>query len=1037
MARIPDDELNRIKQEISLQRLAEARGVELKRAGKELRGRCPFHGPDENPSFSIDPRRNVFHCFGCDAKGSVVDFVMLAEGVSFRHAVEILRADYQGISDTNQDRLPPKKGTALRLPQLAEVEEVSDAELRSLVTTYYHETLKQSPEALEYLEKRGLKSAEMIDRFKLGFSNRTLGYHLPQRNRRNGKALRDRLEKLGIIKNTGHELLRGSLTIPIFNNGQVVQLYGRKIRDDLRKGTPTHLYLPGPRRGIFNLEALAASKEIILCEALIDALTFWVNGFRNVTTSYGVNGFTEEMLEAFKAYCAERVLIAYDRDDGGEKAAAQLAEKLIAEDIECFRIQLPHGMDVNQFALMVTPAPKSLETVIRSATWLGKGKGSSRPTSRAATSNAAPPTKEPMKSRVITEPKPASPLVADPEPPTSPETQEIPASPAPPSPRRLDIPTEVTQNEVFLTLGDRRYRVRGLAKNMAYDVLKINLLVSSGEHFHVDTLNLYSARQRGIFAAQAANELAVKEEVVKKDLGKVLMKLEELQDEQIRRALEPKDTTVHLNDKEKAEAFAFLQDPKLLRRISNDFETCGLVGEHTNKLVGYLAAVSRKLDKPLAALVQSSSAAGKSALMEAVLAFMPAEDRVQYSAMTGQSLFYMGETDLKHKILAIAEEEGAERASYPLKLLQSEGELTIASTGKDPSSGRLVTHEYHVEGPSAILLTTTAIDLDEELQNRCIVLAVDESREQTEAIHRLQRLSRTREGAIRRKRKPKILALHRNAQRLLRPLEIRNPFAGDLTFLSKTTRSRRDQEKYLSLIDTVALLHQYQREVRTDVVDGEREEYIEVTLDDIAVANRLASEALGRTLDELPPQTRRLLFLVHQMVQSECERRKIEQKAYRFTRRDIREHTSWGNTQLKLHLHRLEEMEYLLIHRGGRGQSFVYELLYDGEGKNGTPFVLGLINVDKLQTCVYDSNRSGFGDKKSGATAEKSGSSRPQVGLKSGGGRGKVTAQEEEDIPDFEGVPPKNAHQAPLQKQPSCSYGRGRTAAMSAKARGE
>ena len=100
------------------------------------------------------------------------------------------------------------------------------------------------------------------------------------------------------------------------------------------------------------------------------------------------------------------------------------------------------------------------------------------------------------------------------------------------------------------------------------------------------------------------------------------------------------------------------------------------------------------LRTPLAVIVQSSSAAGKSSLMEAVLAFVPEEQRVQYSAMTGQSLFYMGENDLKHKVLAIVEEEGASRAAYALKLLQSEGVLTIASTGKDPVSGKLVTHQY-------------------------------------------------------------------------------------------------------------------------------------------------------------------------------------------------------------------------------------------------------------------------------------------------------------------------------------------------------
>jgi len=143
----------------------------------------------------------------------------------------------------------------------------------------------------------------------------------------------------------------------------------------------------------------------------------------------------------------------------------------------------------------------------------------------------------------------------------------------------------------------------------------------------------------------------------------------------------------------------------------------------------------------------------------------------------------MGETDLKHKVLAIVEEEGAARASYALKILQSEGELTIASTGKDPETGRLVTQEYRVEGPVMIFLTTTAVDIDEELLNRSIVLTVDEDRAQTQAIHRIQREAQTLEGLLARQARTEILKLHRNAQRLVRPLLVANPYARELTFL--------------------------------------------------------------------------------------------------------------------------------------------------------------------------------------------------------------------------------------------------------------
>ena len=428
-----------------------------------------------------------------------------------------------------------------------------------------------------------------------------------------------------------------------------------------------------------------------------------------------------------------------------------------------------------------------------------------------------------------------------------------------------------------------------------------------------------------------------------------------------------------------------LKRPDLVERIAADFSRCGIVGETTNALVGYLAAISRKLDRPLALLIQSTSAAGKSSLLDAVLRFVPEEERIAYSAMTGQSLFYMGEMDLKHKILAIAEEEGAHRASYALKLLQSEGELTIASTSKNPETGKLVTDEYRVEGPVMIALTTTAADIDEELLNRCLVLSVDEGRAQTAAIHSAQRERRTLVGLQAKVARAQLLKLHQNAQRLLQPVAVVNPYAQHLTFLDDRTRTRRDHEKYLTLIDAIALLHQHQRVLRTAQHGGETISYIEATLDDIALANRLAHDVLGRTLDELPPQTRRLLKLVVSMVESQCAARQIRRGDYRFSRRQVREHTRWGDTQLKIHLARLVELEYLLVHRGGRGQSFEYELLYSGPSDgadNAGPHLSGLIDLESLKCRAqhYDAQRSG-------SEVDRSALGRGAVGGLSAGGR--------------------------------------------------
>nr|MBE8598317.1 DNA primase [Xenorhabdus sp. BG5] len=162
------------------------------------------------------------------------------------------------------------------------------------------------------------------------------------------------------------------------------------------------------------------------------------------------------------------------------------------------------------------------------------------------------------------------------------------------------------------------------------------------------------------------------------------------------------------------------------------------------------------------------------------------------------------------------------------KLLQSDGELTMASTGKDEATGNLVTKSYTVKGPVMLMFTTTAIDVDEELLNRCLVLTVNESREQTEAIHALQRQKQTLEGLLAENERDYLTALHQNAQRRLKPLNVVNPYASQLTFLSDKTRTRRDHMKYLTLIQSIALLHQHQRDIKTAEHRGKTLEYIEV-----------------------------------------------------------------------------------------------------------------------------------------------------------------------------------------------------------------
>jgi len=957
MARIADGELERIKREVSLVRLIEAAGIKLVRQGKDHACRCPWHDGDDTPSCVISPATNLWHCFGCDAGGSVIDWVMRQHKVSFRHACELLAKEHPALAASGSPASPPAKMSAgkLRTAQTFSLE-AGDQALLDQVIEFYHQTLKASPEALQYLESRGLGNMALIECFRLGYANRTLAYRLAPKQYKAGAESRSALQRVGILRDSGHEHLNGSIVVPLFQSDEsgerhVVGTYGRKVLENLRAGTPKHLYLPGPHRGVLNREGIEGQQEVILCEALIDALTFWSAGYHNVTSCYGVNGLTDEILGALKTCGARRVLIAFDRDEAGDRAAEVVAKRLTADGLDAFRLLFPKGEDANSYARAVKPPEKSLGVVIRAAQWMGNGAAPVVTTQAVRESVPAP------------EPEPVIPLAAEPaaldvslpvdEARPVEALRELPAAAMPASAAAEPL-SEEGEQQLVVVYGERRYRVRGWPRQLG-EALKVNVLVSgvegvSAETLHVDTLDLYQAKQRAAFAKLAAAELSVEEPIIQHDLGRLLLKLETLIEQRANAAQAATPAPAAMSEAERVAALALLKDPRLAERIIEDVERIGLVGEPANALTAYLACVSRKLAAPLAVLIQSTSAAGKSTLMEAILSLVPAEEQVQYSAMTGQSLFYLGEQDLKHKILAIAEEEGVRQAAYALKVLQSQGELTIASTGKDPATGMLVTQQYRVEGPVMLCLTTTAIDVDEELVNRCLVLTINESREQTRAIQQRQRAARTLTGLVARSESNAVRDLHRNAQRLLRPLAVVNPYAEQLTFLDDRTRTRRDHAKYLTLIEAIALVHQHQRPVCTASAGGKAVEYIEVTLEDIALANRLAHEVLGRSLDELPPQTRRVLGLIEAMVTETAQREQLKPADVRVTRRQVRERCGMSDAAVRVHLERLIGMEYLRPAIGRNGQRFEYELLFDGDVGRSEPQMIGLIDVATMRT---------------------------------------------------------------------------------------
>jgi DNA primase catalytic core len=1003
MPRIPESEIERIKRETDLLALIRSRGIELTKHGsKDWKGLCPFHGDTNKPNFIVSPEVGLWHCMACGKAGNPIQFVQHHDGISFRHAFEILAG---GSKEAYTSRPAAKNCTVPVLPCPLDPE-ADDATLMQQVTGYYQERLQAMSVARDYLSSRGLDSNDFISRYQIGFGDRTLGLRLPDANRKTGELLRTRLTQLGVWRKTGHEHFNGCIVVPLFDQaGKIVSYYGRRIG----RGTVEHLYSPGPHQGLFNPTAFD-QEEVILCEAVIDAMTFCANRITNASCIYGTEGWTQEHTAAMKN--VRRVRLAYDADEAGDRAAERDAKRLQSLGIEVYRIKFPYGMDANEYARKVTPAAKSLRLLVNAAAWCGPGKAPPPPPVPAAETPPPPRDKEPWEKVPVEIAAPLAkelgqelkgvahdvdedsgehlPCVSNvslqtgqgwtqepywPAPFKEVEAQQdqlrqmaeerglLPSAPAPSSlaasvssletdSAKEKMPAAPITSPVleqrgeawFLKIEHREYRVTGLEKTVASDGLKIGLRVQMNDRFHLDQIDLVRDAERRRFIERAAEETGLTADLLKRDMGRVLLAVEQAQ-VQMMKPSETVATVVTLSAEEREEALRWLREPNLIERLKQAFHLAGIIGEEANTLVAYLAGVSRKLERPLAIIIQSASAAGKSTLMDAVLSFFPEEERVKYSAMTGQSLYYLGETNLQHKILAVVEEAGAEKASYALKLLQSEGELTIASTGKDPNTGRMVTQEYHVQGPVMLFLTTTAINLDEELQNRCLTLAVDESPAQTDRIHRLQRERRTLAGLIAKEDRQEVLTKLKNAQRLLQPVPVLNPYAMGLTFPSGRTRNRRDHEKYLTLIDAIALLHQHQRARGQHVVRDRVVEYIAVTLDDIALANQIAPEVLGRSLDELPPQTRRLLDYIRDLVKQKNDSGKT---ASIFSRREVKDACGWSLTQVRVHLERLVELEYLAIKCGRMGGPFQYELLIEIDAPENVAHI-GLIDVEELR----------------------------------------------------------------------------------------
>ena len=235
---------------------------------------------------------------------------------------------------------------------------------------------------------------------------------------------------------------------------------------------------------------------------------------------------------------------------------------------------------------------------------------------------------------------------------------------------------------------------------------------------------------------------------------------------------------------------------------------------------------------------------------------------------------------------------------------------------KDQYTGKMTTMENTVKGPTSVFKTTTNPETDPETRSRFIILSVDESKAQTRRILKHQRYQQTLEGYLNKGSQGDIICKHHNFQRILENLVVVNPYAETLQYMEERIQVRRDHPKYLALINTVAFLRQHQKEVKHYKQGSKDLRYIEVDLEDIALAQDIARGVLGPSLDELSAPSRELLKTISQHVKQEMFKQEKSQDEIIIDRREIREFSGWSHYQVKTHLKQLIELGYLIPVRG-------------------------------------------------------------------------------------------------------------------------
>lgn len=486
-------------------------------------------------------------------------------------------------------------------------------------------------------------------------------------------------------------------------------------------------------------------------------------------------------------------------------------------------------------------------------------------------------------------------------------------------PKAFSFQLNIKNPNLIIFQGEEaRYVVKGGLK-AEWDSLKVSLDI---EHLKTNRksrskVDLYEDRQVERLAREAGEKLTLRTDLLILDLEKLTQLLEEYRDSKKEEEGKPTENkSIQIPVAIAGKCQEFLRQPNLMHRFNDLIGKAGVVGEENNRLFLFGITTSYKMPDTLHALIQGASGSGKTHLLLKISELLPEEDVKRFTRVTDNSFYNYGKYDLSHKLICLEDLDGMkEEAFLAFRELQSRGMISSSTSEKD-EAGHIKAAERMVYGPIASLACTTQGEIYEDNMSRCFLIAVDETREQTQRIIHYQNQKAC--GKIDAREEEKATDFIRHCIRLLKAYQVVNPYADQVSLPEEAQKIRRLNALYQSYVKQITLLHQYQRK-------QDKEGRLISEKEDLQIAAEIMFDSIVLKVDELDGSLR----LFYEQLKDYVKIRGGETyNSYCFTQREVRQALKVSKTQLHRYINDLLDLEYIRQVGGYANRGYEYKILY-------------------------------------------------------------------------------------------------------------